>query len=265
MIGRLVLPGKVEDLARAGHAAANRLVAKRRQAPRQARGHQVEVIVAKPGRVAQPDGIDFLDHLLHRLRRRAAREGLGITLRLGRVLVVVVGNLRIRKGQDVEVIARLALPAEMDLETGMVILLDGVEVDGGVQVLGEVPGMAVALLRFAADCRRDHTDAVHPCRRLLAPGFAAGGNQPGSAGQQYVATGGRKEGFHAYLSGAMLLHLTLTNPASASRCPVAGPPRRGRWSRSCESCAELARLLIPCIRPPTSRGWSFHSRRPLNR
>ena len=184
----LVFAGELQDLPRPGDGLADGLVAEGRQPLAQAGRDEVEVVVAVTGGVAEPDGIDVIDQLVQRLRRLHAGEGLEVRAGHLGVGVVEVRDLRVGEGKLVEVEARIARDLAEHLGgAGVEVLLGGVEIDGGVEVLGEVPGVAVARLRLAPDAGGDDADAVdlggeggigtdgERCRRRTEEEIAAGG------------------------------------------------------------------------------------------
>ena len=63
----LVLAGQLQDRARLGDGAADRLVAEGRQALAQARRDQVEMVLALARGVAQPDRVHVFHQLFQRL------------------------------------------------------------------------------------------------------------------------------------------------------------------------------------------------------
>ena len=162
-----MLPGELQDLARPRGRFADRLIAEGRQALAQAGRDQLEVVIAIAGRVAEPDGIHLLDHVRNRFRDLDARERFGEIRRPLRVGVVVMGELGVGEWQLVEGELRIAdVLAEKPGRARIDEVAEDIKVDGGMEILGEVPGMAVASLRFAPSAGRDDTDAINLVRRF---------------------------------------------------------------------------------------------------
>src|SRR5687767_9562710 len=103
-----MLFSELQNLPRPCWRFADRLVAKRRQAPAESRRDQVEVIVAKARSVAKPHGVDLSDHFLDRLGDLHAWKRLGELRRNLWVGVVVASDLRIGKRELVKGEFRIA-------------------------------------------------------------------------------------------------------------------------------------------------------------
>jgi hypothetical protein len=110
------------------------------------------MIFSKARSIAQPDGVDLLGEFFRRLRCRYARECFEVRRDDRLIRIVVVGDPRIGKRELIEVVFWIPkVRAEVFSRAGIEILLDCIEIDFGMKILGKVPGMAIAWLRLAAD------------------------------------------------------------------------------------------------------------------
>src|SRR5690606_34311689 len=92
----------------------------------------------------------------------------------GKISIVVVRDLRIGKRQLVEVITGIAKDVPVIIEHLRIDPLQRVEVKFRMQILGEVPGVAIPRLWLSMNARRDHADTIRPAR-LLSRFFFTGG------------------------------------------------------------------------------------------